>query len=515
MTEISTRHPQYLDYSEDWTLVRDCYRGERHVKRKGVEYLPMTAGMIADGGERGIGTVGGKAYAAYRRRAVFPELVREAVETMLGVMHFKPPVIELPAAMEPLFERATRRNESLEALLRRINEEQLVTGRVGLLLDVPDNVPGPVLPHIALYCAEDIINWDQGSRGDARVEQLQLVVLDETADERTASGFDWQSVERYRVLMLGGLEDDGVEGVATYRMGEFEEGATYSEAAMFEPSTAGRTLNEIPFVFINTKDIVPEPDDAPLAGLGALSMTVYRSEADYRQALFMQGQDTLVIIGGRDQGGETRVGANATIEIHQGGDAKFIGVDSAGLPEMREALQNDYARGKDRAGALVEAVSRSAESGEALRVRVAARTASLTQIAQAGAFGLQEALRKLARWIGANPDEVSVTPNLDFVADTWGGQDLSALMGAKMLGAPISLLSIHELARARGLTERSWEEELEQMEREAEEGLRGAGSTDPEDERGASPAGAPVAEDESDGGDELPVDGDEDEEVEA
>lgn len=491
MTEISTRHPEYLDFSEDWTQLRDTYRGERVVKREGVKYLPMTSGMVADGALTGGSSKGWLAYEAYRKRAVFPELVKEAVETMLGVMHFKPPVIELPAAMEPLLKRATKRGESLEGLLRRINEEQLVTGRVGLLADVADNVQGPVLPHLALYDAEDVVNWDQGSRGESKIEQLQLVVLDETGPERSSDGFGWEDKERYRVLVLGDLHEDEAEGKAVYRMGEFREGDTFNESALVEPSTAGKRLNEIPFVFINSKDIVPLPDEGPLLGLSNLALTIYRGEADYRQALFMQGQDTLVIVGGRDREGETRLGANASIELPQGGDAKFIGADSSGLPELRSALENDYTRGKDRAASLVEAVSRGAESGEALRVRVAAKTASLTQVAIAGAFGLQEVLRKVARWIGANPEEVIVTPNLDFVADTWGGQDLSALMGAKMLGAPLSLLTIHELSQRRGLTERTWEEELDQMERESEDGLPGAGGAPGEDDSGATDSGSP------------------------
>ncbi len=494
MSSIDSRHPLYLEHIEDWEQLRDTYRGERIVKNRGTRYLPYTAGMIADGAAKGPETPGRKAYDAYRRRAVFPELVKEAVEAMLGVMHHKPPTIELPAAMEPLLERATLRNESLEALLRRINEEQLVTGRVGLLLEVPDAKPGPVLPHVALYQAEHVINWDDGDRDDVEVDTLQLVVLDESEDERTGDGFEWERIEKYRVLVLGELLDEEADGTgARYRVGVFREKADYDEAAMLEPSIRGRMAEEVPFVFVNTKDIVAEPDDAPLVGLSNLTLTIYRGEADYRQALFMQGQDTLVTIGATaTEGDELRVGAGARIDVPMGGDAKFIGVASSGLPEMRGALENDYARGKERATALLEAVSRAAESGEALRVRVAARTASLNQIAITGAFALQELLRKAARWIGANPDEVIVSPNLDFVSDTMQGSEVVALMTAKGLGAPLSVESIHEHFQARGLTEQTWEEELERMEREAEDGIPGAVPMGNDDDAGATDAGAPV-----------------------
>lgn len=484
---LQARHPAFLEFAEDWEQLRDTYRGERIVKARGVKYLPPTSGMEIDGANlqaSSANTKGWRAYIAYRRRAVFPEVVREAVESMLGVMHNKPPKIELPAALEPLREKATSRNESLEMLLRRINEEQLITGRSGLLLDLPKGKRlGALLPYIALYRAEHVTNWDDGGDAASDLENLNLVVLNESGPERTAI-FDWEEVERYRVLVLGDpLENETAGARAVYRTGTFREGEEFSEEALIEPAIAGRKLERLPFVFANTKDIVAEPDDAPLIGLSNLSLTIYRGEADYRQALFMQGQDTLVTIGATktDPDEETRVGAGAEIAVPIGGDAKFIGVASSGLPEMREALVNDYNRAKEKATALLEAVSRAAESGEALRVRVAARTASLNQIALAGAYALQEILRIAAEWVGANPEEVVVEPNLDFVADIMQGRELVDLMTAKKLGAPISVESIHKNMRSRGLTDLTFEEELDAMEEEVNEGVPGSEVVSPND----------------------------------
>ena len=468
---VDSRHPLYLEFDQDWKQLRDTYRGERIVKEAGFVYLPATSGMVEDG-ILNTRAPGFQAYAAYRMRARFPELVKEAVEAMLGVMHHKPPVIDLPDSMEPLRESATLRNESLEMLLRRINEEQLVTGRVGILLEVPEGT-GMQLPLVALYRAEHMINWDEGERDDPELESLNFVSLDESDEERIFN-FEWQFVQKHRVLILGEPLENEPVGQGVYRVGVFREQVSFSEADLVTPVVAGATLDQIPFVFINTKDIVPQPDEAPLLGLSNLTLTIYRGEADYRQALFLQGQDTLVMIGttgSTEQEGERqRTGAGATIEIaNVQGDAKYIGVNSDGLPEMRETLQNDYQTGNQKAGSLLEAVSRAAESGEALRVRVAARTASLNQIALAGAFGLQSLLRMEARWIGANPEEVVVTPNLDFVSEVLKGRDLVDLMDAKEKGAPLSTQSIHELLQARGLTELTFDEEMELLEAEKAE----------------------------------------------
>jgi len=490
MSSVDTRHPLFTEHLPDWEQLRDTYRGERIIKEAGFKYLPATSGQVEDGAHNNTATDGWKAWDAYRKRAVFPEVVKEAVESMLGVMHNKPPVIELPAKLEPLLERATLRHESLEALLRRINEEQLTMGRVGLLLDVPEST-GAALPYVALYKAEHIINWDEGERDGTEVDALNLVVLDETEDERTG-GFDWDTVEKYRVLVLGDPMENVVAG--DYGVQVVRESEDFDPAQLIVPMISGVKLDRIPFVIANTKDVVAEPDDGPLLGLSNLALTIYRGEADHRQALFMQGQDTLVVIGGGEpEGGSWRTGAGASIDIPAtpGADAKFIGVDSTGLSEMREAKGADYMRAESKANALIEATSRAAESGEALRVRVAARTASLQQIAQTGAFALQELLRIAAVWVGANPEEVVVTPNLDFVDERLAGSEARDIMAAKGLGAPLSLQSIHEGFQERGLTSLTWEEELERLQQEAEQGLPGATMPGTDDDDGATDNGSP------------------------
>jgi len=482
---VDSKHPLWNEHREDWELMRHTYRGQRIVKEQGIRYLPPTAGMISDGMGND-NAPGSKAYKAYRTRALVPDLVREAVEAAIGVMHQKPPVIELPDALKPMLEMATLRKESLEVLLRRINEAQLICGRLGLLVDFPTNtretspdlqgtdvvttrgpLPDPNVPYIALYECEQIINWDQGYRDGLGVDTLNFVALDESEFERT-DNFEWQQERKYRVLLLSGDDEENVP-TGTYQVASFRDNRTeFSPDALFTPMFRGNTMEEIPFTVVNCKDVVPDPDDPPLLGLANLVVSIYRQDADYKQTLFMQGQDTLVVIGGQADDEELRVGSGARIDLGIGGDAKYIGVDSKGLEEMREAIQNDKSTAKGKAGQLLDTVSRERESGEALNIRVAARTASLKQIALAGAFGLQQALRHAALWVGADPEQVIVTPNLDFVDDNFKPADLVQLMSAKSLGAPISLESVHEFLREKDVTSLEFEEEMDKLEAEAE-----------------------------------------------
>lgn len=482
---ISSRHPLFTEFTQDWKVMSDTYRGERVVKEQGATYLPPTSGMEADG--MALEQPGYKAYQAYRLRSLFPDFVAEAVEVALGVMHSRPPEIDLPAALEPLRNSATINGETLENLLRRINEQQLVKGRLGLLLDLPvvPNQSQP-LPYIALYKADHIINWDD-NQPDAEVKpRLNMVVLDETELERR-DNFDWEIVEKYRLLAM--IDPDGTmtnEQGAQYGTAVFrEKDSNYSPQAMIFPTIRGQNLERLPFVIINTKDLVSTPDDPPLLGLARLALAVYRGEADYRQNLFMQGQDTLVIIGDmQDDGGEAkRVGAGALVRLPAGGDAKYVGVNSTGLAEQREALQNDRNQALLKTGALINSGSAERESGDALRIRVAAQTASLNQIALTGAAGLEQLLQTAAEWVGADPKQVAVRPNLEFAANDLTGKSLVELISAKAMGAKLSHRSIHALMRDRGITKLEFDEETAEIDTEEPMELPGTGAGgDPEDE---------------------------------
>lgn len=461
---LDLTHPYYQSFFPDWVKLRDCYVGESQVKRKKQEYLPATQGMILDGMANAT-QVGYKAYEAYLLRAVWPELFKDAVEAYLGMLHPKPPTIKLPASMEGI---RSAQGEDMPTFLRRINEEQLTSGRAGVLVDLPMNPPAGTkpLPYLAFYHAEAIRNWDIGEN-ESTQSQLLYVILDESGyTSNPGNQFAWVSQTRYRVCQLNN---------GTYEAGLFSAPngvPSFDPTVMKTPQYMGTSLQKVPFTFINSKDVLAHPDHAPLLGLANNMFAIYRGEADYRQNLFMQGQDTLVIIGGvrkasEDPDAPLRTGAGSRLEVEQGGDAKYIGVNSSGLPEQRQALSLDRQRAEVRAGQLINARVGDKESGDALRTRIGAQTATLRQIALAGAGGLQEALRNAAVWMGENPDEVEVVPNLEFAEFTITGQDLAQMMTAKDTGLPLSYRSIHGVLVDRGLTTKNFDQEVAEVKEEA------------------------------------------------
>jgi hypothetical protein len=454
------RNPQFTEYLPKWEKMRHCYAGQDTVKSQGERYLPPTAGMVLDG--MGPNDVGRKAYTAYIMRAKFHGFVEQGVSTNVGLLEQKPSTFQLTPKLQSLLEKATKDGETLDALFRRIKMTQLLTGRIGLLFDIDTTDPANVFPFIATYEAEAIPNWEE-TNAIKGVNQLSMVLLDESSVMRT-KGFNWQLKYRYRCLSLGSVDSDApVDNADTfdYTVQVYEDQAVPTKwSSQVVPNISGRNLNKIPFVIINTTHTLSDVEKPPLEDLADISLTLYRTEADYRQNLYMQGQDTVVVVGGEfNEDKPLRTGSGAAIYVPIGGDAKFIGVNSQGLSELRQAVQNDEKAANAKSGQIISQMKSNAESGQALGTRLAAQTATLNTIALSAAAGLQKLLRIGAEWFGENPEDVKVSPNLEFTDFSIPGQEIQAIVVSKDAGLPISYESIHGMLVDKGLTKKSWDEE--------------------------------------------------------
>lgn len=465
---LDSTHPLYQKYESTWKKLDDVFEGQDKIKEEGTTYLPHLPSMVLDG-VTNPEDLGSQRYKQYILRANFPDDFSEAVRNNHGLLWSKPPTIQLPPEMEYLNEKATRDGATLMGLLSLINEMQLRNGRVGILLDM-DSTPSPEnKPFISVYFAPNIRNWDKADATEqVERDSLNMVVLDESKMVRQPNEFDWSKETRYRVLSLGKLNENDPEGTAVYRQGLFIETTDFDESKLITPVYRGTELEEIPFVAINASDCLIDPDVPPMLGLANLCLSMYISDADYRQHLYMQGQDTLVRIGASGAGTEdgaapARVGAGAVMDVALGGDVKYVGVESQGLSEERLALANDKAEAQLKAGQMVNNTKGSQESGEALRTRIGARTASLVQLAKTGSAGLEMLLKICARWMNADPEKVKIQPNLDFSKAIFSGQNLVQTMAARNLAAPLSLKTIHEYLTDQGLTKLTFEEEMKQI----------------------------------------------------
>jgi len=448
---VDSKHPDYSDHIGEWTLMRDSARCEKAIKEAGEKYLPMPSGFKAQD-DKGVAY-----YAAYQCRAQFPSILPMTVGGMVGVIHRVEAKIDMPDAMQPLWEKATADGLPLEAFHRRITAELLTTGRYSILADAASE--GSELPWLAGYGAEALINWS-----DAR----DLFVLDETGPVR--NGFDWKTQQKYRVLDL-------VDG--RYRVRTFT-GTTDDEKPADPTARGNKPLTEIPFVVIGATDVSLDPEDPPLLGVARSSVALYQLSADYRWQMFMSGQETATVINGD---APDAVGAGVVLVLKgtpgMEPDFKYVGPSGTGIAAHRQAILDERDNAVAAGARLFDNTQKSAESGEALRLRYTAQTATLTTISQASAAGLERALRYIAIMIGANPEAVVVTPNLQFIDQKMTPQDAVNLVKVWQAGGISQLTLFENFQRGEIVTaERSFEEEKEEIAKD-QEGMEPEQEIDP------------------------------------
>lgn len=483
MSEVENKHPEWTDRIEEWALMRHCIRGEKEVKAKGEDYLPMPSGFTTHA------DAGVKAYNSYRARAQFPEIVNPTIQGMVGVIHRTDAQVDLPKAMEAIAERATKDGLSLAAFHRRITAELLATARYSILVDAA--LEGSELPWLAGYSAESLINWD---------DDRTLFVLDESG--LMLDGFKWEHRKSFRALRL----QDGA-----YTQEVYQEGS--SEPEIIQPSARGRSkLEEIPFVVIGATDLSTSTEEPPLMGVSRAAIAQYQLCADYRWQLFMSGQETLFIINA-DAPGQIGAGVVVSLKAGEGGtpDAKYVGPSGSGIEAHRTAISDQQEAAAAAGAKMFDTGTKAAESGDALKIRFAAQTATLISVAQASAAGLEKALRYVALMIGSNPDEVVVKPNLSFIDATLTPDQAVALMKLWQ-GSAISKQTLYEnLQRGEiASADRSFEDEEDLIEAEGESlGMVGRtvdpntglpidpnklAPVDPEEETGSNPQPEPIGQ---------------------
>lgn len=138
MIDIETLHPEYKARRAEWNKCSDCFIGESAVKEKSTIYLPKL--------ERHDDTAEGKArYQDYLNRATFFGVVSTVVTGRVGQVMRLPAQIDFAPEMQSWSETIMRDESSLTEMTKRVLTEVLTTGRVGLLLDRPEDGGDPYI----------------------------------------------------------------------------------------------------------------------------------------------------------------------------------------------------------------------------------------------------------------------------------------------------------------------------------------------------------------------------------
>lgn len=185
-------HPSVAYHYPDWNLIRDVIRGEKEVKQARRLYLPAPESFDEND------------YEAYLQRATFYNFTGRTVQALNGTLFRRAHRLEgLSDALTKGLKTIGRRKESFEALARETGREYLQLGRIGLLVDLSPAPTNEPKPYVALYRAENILDWDTEFDPIQGREVLTFVALREWV-KRKKVGVAQVYRARYRILRMEG-----------------------------------------------------------------------------------------------------------------------------------------------------------------------------------------------------------------------------------------------------------------------------------------------------------------------
>lgn len=445
---LTALNPDYNNNTHIWLKLYHAYEGEDSVKGCNDRYLPKTQTMEGNN----------LYYDNYKTRAVFPEQVYKAVQSYLGCLHRESPTITLPDKISFMEKEATFYGESLEQVLKEINFYQLLYGRVGICVDIRKDSKGLARPYIVLYPPEKVTNWGVTDIEDGNIPSYSFVVIDESGEKLNEAG-EWIPVKQYRVLEM--LNNVYVNGVF--------QNESYTPALMKPLSTQSGTFNKIPFVFCNVKDMKPKVQKPPLLGLANLCYAIYRGDADYRQDLHRQSQDTLFTFGIEHPDSGLKIGAGAYVDAPLDARAEYVGVTGVGLEEQRVALETLNAQALHDAGQFMNTPSK--QSAEGISLMLNSQMSALHQIATTGAEALKTILKMTCEWMGIKEtDKIDVAANTDFVDTEITADDVVKLWTTVQAGG-LSTESYFIHLNKKGIISTSPDEEMTKIDDDKEKRL--------------------------------------------
>ncbi len=459
MATVETQHKDYQRMLPKWQRCRDCVSGQDAIHDAGETYLPR----LTDQSD--------SAYLAYKNRAQFYNCFWRTVAALSGMMFRKNPIVKCSENIAEMLEDVNLSNITFDVFAYQIAIEIMTTGRVGVLIDYPNQqVQGMTLaeasrlnlrPTMQQYRAETIINWRVKRINN--VNKLVLLVLTEDLVTIEGDGFVEKYETVYRVL---DLVDDSKYRVRLFRVNDKKENEQIGDDLY--PMMNGKNIDFIPFIFIGIDDTTPPVDEPPLIDLADVNIAHYRLDADHKHGLHFTGLPTPVISGYTPPEGSSDLYIGSTAAwVFPDSNAKaeyleFTGQGLAAIKEEKASLENQMAILGAR---LLASEKKATETAQTAQIHRAGESSVLSAIANTISSGLTWALNVFSKWGGSN-EECSVTLNQEFMPPELTSQELATWLQAWQQGAPgfsdeglFSLLQKRELI-ASGVT---LEEEQERI----------------------------------------------------
>jgi hypothetical protein len=424
--------PDYQDKLPTWQMCRDCYEGGQSVKARNDLYLPLLPGHK---------DTGDPLYRAYIKRAAFYNVMDRTVDALAGLVLRKDATIEAKAStrtvIDDLAKRITQKSQSLASFLMQTIQEDLVTGRVGLLLDMPkedETRKTAPRPFWQTFRAEQIIGWRTDQDAEGMEVPIWIVVQEsiEVVDNDGKVLFR----DRWRELYLGENEQYTIQ-LWKRQNDEVSSVDLVPDGPAIIPTRRGAALNFIPFIVVGPNGVGFDIQKPPLEDMADINLSLYRTSADIEHARHYVAMPTHVTSGWIQAGGSgppnpLPVGPGHAWHMPQGADAKLLEFTGAGLEELRLAIEEKKQEMASLGARLLQKNAATPEAAETVRMRQGAEVSALHVISMAVSQAFTTMLRWSIFWMGltdeAEDETIGYAASTDFVDEQLAAEDINALM---------------------------------------------------------------------------------------
>lgn len=428
------QHPTYKCLLHRWKKVRDFVGGCDKVKAEGMRYLPMLSGQ--DSVE----------YDAYKLRAFFFSVTQRTLNAFVGMVFRKPSTIEAKkSVVDGFLSRCTAKRKPVEKLERAVFRELCAQGRVGLLIDLPEEADANTEPWIAVYSAENIINWRYGA-DEKGSQRLEFVVLKEEVHEPDPKNPDEVvCVEQWRELELlaaRAAPDEPVTWVCQYalwRKTEKKAGTTeqgYERIKQGVITVNGRALSVFPFHLIDVTDEEEGELVPPMEAIAEVNHSHYLTSADLEHGRHFTALPTPYVTGAEKTDKQLKIGSQTAWMISEPqatvGMLEFTG---NGLAALEKGLEQKRDMAAALGARMLEDQKKAVEATQTHEIRRSGETSVLATIARQASAALTGVFKTISEHFLPSIGEIKDDLNTDFSAMSLSAQDLTALVAAMQSGA--------------------------------------------------------------------------------
>lgn len=350
-------------------------------------------------------------YARYVERAAYLNVVKRTSTALVGVMLRKPYTTNIDTE-DIMCSGGITFDEFLSDTITTL----LTSGRLGLLVDYDDEMG---MPYITTYENQTITNWRDNEYGNF------IVINEDYYRPDPKDPYEVELVQCYRELVM-------LDGVYTVRVWE-QNGKKWAVTEEYEPQSRGQKLEDIPFVFVNTKNTTCEVTEPVLYNMAQIDISHYRTNVDIEHAAHFTALPQPYLSGELQEEQTTlAIGTYDVWRLTEGSAVGYLEFQGAGIASLQSMLAHKEEQMVDIGSRLLSG-KKGVESVEALRIRQGGEAATLIQLANVLDSAMIRILECYYKWMGQDV-EVEFEMNKDFMPSKIPPEELRALLEAVVSG---------------------------------------------------------------------------------